>query len=104
MKTLNSIALLIPIFIGLLGFMEESIFILALVSTMATGFIQIIVGILYWIESPKSINIKIYFFFVIVFFLLLFSGVGKEWIWFLPPTLCIYLSILIYSLKNENTK
>jgi hypothetical protein len=102
MKTLNNIAILIPIFIGLLGIIEESLIILALVSTMATGFIQIIVGVMYWIKFPKSIHIKIYFFFVIVFFILLFTIIADEWVWLLPPILCIYISTLVYSLKEKN--
>jgi hypothetical protein len=73
LKTLNTIALLIPICIGLLGFISEGFFMLAAVSTMATGFIQIVVGLFYWIKFPKSIFIKIYFFVVALFFFYYFQ-------------------------------
>ena len=101
LKTLNTIALFIPILIGLLGFMAEDQFILAFLSTMVTGLIQVILGILFWIKFPKNIYIKIYFLIVIVFFLLLFSKIADDWLWFLPPILCLYLSILVYSLKEK---
>ncbi|WP_438965885.1 hypothetical protein [Flavobacterium sp.] len=104
LKALNTIALFIPIFIGLLGLMAEGLFILAALSTMVTGLIQVVLGILYWIKFPKSISIKIYFLIVIIFFLLLFSKIADNWIWFLPPILCLYLSILVYSLKENHEK
>lgn len=100
LKILNTVALTIPLVIAMFGFVSEEYFILSLVSTMATGFLQLIAGIFYWYEFPKSIPIKIYFILVSVFFLLLFLGIGKEWIWILPPSLCIYLSTLIYTKKS----
>lgn len=101
LKTFNSIALFIPIFFCLLGLIAEGFLMLAVLSTMITGFIQIIIGISYWIKFPNSIHIKIYFLVVIIFFLLLFFKTTYDWIWFLPPVLCIYISILIYSIIEK---
>lgn len=93
-KVLNTIALGIPIFITLCGLFENGL--LALLSTMATGLIQIILAFKYWQEYPKNVFIKIYFFGVALFFLLLFFF-NENWIWYLPPILCLYLSLLIYT-------
>ena len=64
LKILNTVALTIPLVIAMIGFISEEYFILSLVSTMATGFPQLIAGIFYWYEFPKSIPIKIYFILV----------------------------------------
>jgi hypothetical protein len=101
LKVLNTIALAIPISIGLLGFIKKEYLILAVVSTMTTGFIQVMAGIFFWYEFPKNNFIKIYFLGVLFFFLAWFAFKLGDWIWILPPTLCLYLSILIYSTKTK---
>lgn len=100
LKVLNTIALGIPISIGLFGFFDEVFIVYAFVSTMATGFIQVMAGFFYWSEYPKSKHIKIYFFFVAAFFFLLITNITDDWHWFMPPLLCLYLSILIYTKKE----
>ena len=100
LKVLNTVALAIPVSLGLLGIANESFFIYALVSTMATGFIQVMTGIFFWREYPTSIHIKIYFLLVAIFFLLLFTKINGDWYWYMPPALCLYLSLLIYTKKN----
>ena len=102
MKTINTLALSIPLSIGFLGIIINDGFLtLAMISIMVTGFIQVVLGIFYWIQFPKKIHIKIYFFFVALFFLLLTLKIAVDWIWFLPPLLCVYLSIIIYSKKEK---
>lgn len=95
-KNLNIIALSIPLFISLFALFENGLFVLALLSTMITGAIQILLAIKYWQEHPKNVLIKIYFLGVTLFFLLLYFYV-TNWIWCLPPLLCIYLSVLIHT-------
>jgi hypothetical protein len=95
-KTLNTIALCIPIFISLFAIFASEILALALFSTMVTGLIQMILAFKYWQENPKNIFIKIYFFIVAVFFFFL-NYFNESWIWFLPPVLCLYLSIIFYT-------
>lgn len=101
LKALNTSALAIPLGIGLFGIIDDSCLIYAAVSTMATGFIQVMVGFFFWSERPKSIPIMIYLALVLVFFLLL-KFTDLQWIWTMPPALCIYLSILVYSQKSES--
>lgn len=67
-KTLNTIALCIPIFISLFAIFESGLLALALLSTMVTGLIQMVLAFKYWQENPKNIFINIYFFIVAVFF------------------------------------
>jgi hypothetical protein len=95
-KNLNIIALSIPLFISLFALFEKGIFVLALLSTMITGAIQILLAIKYWQEHPKNVLIKIYFLGVTLFFFLLYFY-ATNWIWCLPPLLCIYLSFLIHT-------
>ncbi len=101
LKVLNTIAIGIPITFLLLAIFNQGLLIYAALSTMATGFIQILVGFYYWNEFHKSKAIKIYFFFVALFFVLLITPIPIEWFVILPPALCIYLSYLVYSLKSE---
>ncbi|WP_162126344.1 hypothetical protein [Flavobacterium phycosphaerae] len=102
LKVLNTIALAIPLSLGLLGFINETFFIYGLISTMATGFIQLMTGLFFWHEYPKSIAIKVYFFLVAVFFLLLSTNITSDWHWYMPPALCLYLSVLIYTKKEAS--
>lgn len=100
-KALNTIALAIPLMIGLFGIVDESCLIYAAFSTMATGFIQVMVGLFFWTERPRHIPIIIYLVLVAAFFILLKITDNAQWTWIMPPTLCIYLSILVYSQKSE---
>ena len=99
LKTLNTIALCIPLSIALLGIFNQGFLIAALVSTMLTGFIQVLAGVGFWNEYPENVHIKIYFLFVIIFFTLMFLKIGTDWYYCIPPALCTYLSILIYTKK-----
>jgi hypothetical protein len=53
LKFLNTVAIGIPIILALIGVFDESFLMMALVSTMATGFIQVVVGLLFWIKEMK---------------------------------------------------
>jgi hypothetical protein len=103
-KTLNTIALLIPFIVAAGWFFNEDFIILAIVSTMATGFIQVCLGIFLLIKFPKNIPVIIYLSLVLLYFTLLYFNIEKavcgEIILFgMPPILCLYLSIIIYTKK-----
>ena len=72
-KALNTIAIGIPIFILLFGIISEGALILSAISTILTGFIQLILGIILLFKFKEKIHYKIYFISVIIFFSL--------WIW-----------------------
>ncbi|WP_298151624.1 hypothetical protein [Flavobacterium sp.] len=102
MRTLriaNSIAIGIPLLLCLLGFVDEDFFIIGMISSVLTGFLQLLIGVLYLFDYPKSIAIKVYFIATASFFLL-WRCTSFEWIWILPVLLCIYLSAIIYTTKN----
>jgi uncharacterized protein YqjF (DUF2071 family) len=103
LKVLNTIAIGIPITIAMLGFIDEMFIIYALFSTTATGAIQVVTGILFWIKFPTNTFIKIYFGLVVLFFISLFISFYTNWIWFLPALLTVYLSVLIYSTSTNKT-
>lgn len=106
-KQINSIAIAIPLLLLIYGFIDETGFYLSAYSTMLTGLLQIIIGLLYWYKYKNDINIKIYFLLVITFFSLWYYNENILYIdklayilFTTPPILCIYLSIIIH-LKKE---
>lgn len=107
-KNLNTLAIGIPIFKLLFGIISKGALMLSVISTILTGFIQLILGIILLFKFKENIHYKIYFISVIILFSL--------WIWsptinkvdyftytliYIPPILAIYLSILIYKTPNK---
>ncbi len=108
LKLTNSIAIMIPLFLGVLGIVEPISLYFAAYSTMLTGFLQIIVGLFFWKKYKENMYIKIYFIFVVTFFILWYYNVNVNYIdtltWpliFTPLVLCIYISVIIYSQKEK---
>ena len=106
LKLTNLIAIIIPLFLGILGIVEPISLYIAAYSTMLTGFLQIIVGIIFWNKYKENIHIRIYFLLVVLFFSLWLYNVNINYsdtlTWpliFTPFLLCIYISIIIYSKK-----
>jgi len=99
LKALNTIALAIPISIAALGVFDENFLLIALVLTMVTGFMQVVIGLLFWLEYRNNHYIQLYFFVVAAFFVMLLLEATNDWLWCIPPILCVYLSILIYTKK-----
>lgn len=108
LKLTDSIAIMIPLFLGVLGIVEPISLYFAAYSTMLTGLLQIIIGIIFWTKHRKNIYIKIYFLLVLTFFSLWYFNVNVNYIdeltWILLFTtlvLCIYISVIIYSQKEK---
>jgi len=101
LKVLNTIALGIPLVIGLLGFINELFFIYALFSTVLTGLIQVSIAIYLATFRPKNNYIIAYFVLMFTFFVGWLGFGFNTWIWFLPILLSLYLSVLIYSTTSE---
>src|SRR6218665_1558055 len=110
-KILNTIAIGTPLVLLLIGIVTEdkagefSGF--ALLSTMFTGFVQVVLGILLMIWLPNNRYYQIYIVAVVLFFVLWFilhSFDLYDFGYFLlgiPPCLAVYLSVLIYKLPNH---
>ena len=108
LKNLNTFALFLPIGLGLLGFLYESMFLLAYLSIMLTGFIQVLVGLFYWSLHKKDKAICIYFIAVILYFATWYYNNKIEYsnnitmvLFIIPPFLAIYLTLIIHN-KKEN--
>lgn len=108
LKLTNSIAIMIPLFLGVLGIVEPISLYFAAYSTMLTGFLQIIIGLFFWKKYKENMYIKIYFLLVLTFFSLWYYNVNVYYIddltWillFTPLALCIYVSTIIYSQKEK---
>ena len=96
LKILNTVALLIPICLGLTGFIDEMFFIYALFSTVVTGLIQFGIAIYISICYTKNYFIIAYFIITIGFFIGWLGFNFKDSIWFVPLILAVFISIIIY--------
>ncbi|NRT15020.1 heme/copper-type cytochrome/quinol oxidase subunit 4 [Flavobacterium sp. 28A] len=101
LKVLNTVAIMIPLLFVIVGLFITDLLGLAMISTILTGIIQLIIGVSYFMKFPKNNDIKIYFVFVVLFFICISFNLTSGWIWILPPALCAYLSILIYLPKES---
>ncbi len=104
-KILNSIALSIPLILAIIGIFDNEYFTTALMSTMITGFIQVILGFAKLIENRKNKKIQNYLIAVCVFFLLWYLNTKINFVYDdylamalfpVPIILAIYFSIIIY--------
>lgn len=107
-KIINTIAIGTPPALFLIDLVVQGGFsIFALLSTMFTGFVQIVLGLFLMIRFPNNRYYQIYIVSVISFFVLWFMVYSFDlydfhylllWI---PPCLAVYLSVLIYKLPNH---
>lgn len=106
-KYINTFAISLPILLGLLGIIINdsagNYIAYALYSTMLTGFLQVVLGLILLFNEPKNQHIIIYLIAVIVFFMLCYlnatlfdSNKLTYFLFAVPPTLAVYLSVLIY--------
>lgn len=111
-KTLNTIAIGIPIILASIGYLTNDLsgnyYGFALFSTILTGLIQIILGIILLFKFKYNKHYKIYVVSVIMFFLLCIVSTQINKIdyytyslIYVPPLLAIYLSILIYKKQKS---
>ena len=107
-KYLNTIAIGLPLVLTILSIIDISLIILAIYSTMITGAIQLLIGLIILIKEPRNKYIIAYFLVVIAFFSLwyfnvkiIYSDLLTFTLFPIPLLLAIYLSVLIY--KKEKT-
>lgn len=94
-----TISILLPVFLGVIGIFNEDFLFYALVSTMATGALQVLAGAVFWIINRESLDIKLYFSGVVGFFLLAYFLDGHFIVWFMPPALCVFLFWIVFTYK-----
>jgi len=108
-KYINTFAITLPflILITCSIFGDDAIYV-SLFSTIITGIIQIILGLILLLKNPRNKFIQAYLISVILFFVLWYFNVSIYYIDFLtfilvpiPLILAIYLSVLIYRKKKS---
>jgi len=109
-KILNTIAIATPFALLLMEviFRDGGFAMFALLSTMFTGFVQVILGIILLIKFPKYMYYQIYLTGVVGYFVLWFISSEFDlqdgfayFLFSIPPCLAVYLSVLIYKLPNH---
>lgn len=103
-KYINTFAITLPFIIAATyPIYKENALLLALVSTMATGFLQFLLGVKMLVDNPQDKNLQLYMGGVLFFFGLWLTNVligynnFISYILFpIPLILAIYLSLLIY--------
>ncbi len=103
---INNFVVGIPVFFGLLGLVENSLWFIAALSTILTGFAQLIIAVNYLIRFYKDKYRHIYYYFlgVILFFILWISPLDMDFIWIMPLILSIYLTYILYTKQNAFDK
>ncbi|MFG4004656.1 hypothetical protein [Flavobacterium aquidurense] len=108
-KQLNTFAIGLPLLILLTyPITKEGALVYAMLSTIITGFVQVLLGIKMIFEEPHNRYIQIYIGGVVLFFLICFFQIEiyyNEYIRVIlismPAILAIYLSILIYKKTDK---
>lgn len=101
LKYTNGFALSLPLLLGLIGFVDNDFWFFALLSTMITGFLQVLVALLLLFWIPKNIHLYIYFFFTVLFFVLWLGFKIEDEVYILPPALAIYLTYILYNQERH---
>lgn len=106
-KHLNTLAIGLPIILGLLSLINEKYIATAIISTILTGIIQVILGSLLLYYNPKNKCLQTYIVTTILFFLFWYYNVNIIYtelltyiLYPIPIILSIYLSFIIYKRKT----
>lgn len=105
---LNLVFVGFPIALCLLGIWDEVFLFWGLLSTILTGFFQVIIGFGMYFDEPNDNSLKVYVSLVISFFVIwiatAFIEDGLEimrYMFALPPLLALYLTVIIYKKRNR---
>ncbi|MEE1896744.1 hypothetical protein V1389_00255 [Flavobacterium rakeshii] len=101
---INIFAVTLPFAIATLGVFNQDFLIFALLSTMVTGGLQVLLAIISFYKNPKEVHLYIYSTLTILFFLLWKLYPNNEAIFFLPPALAIYHFNIIRTLYKREKK
>ena len=104
MKTLQNINVFflgITILLGLLGIINTSFLIGALISLFLLGVYQGFTGIILFLSHPARIQYILYISGLLTVFLLIW--LGTEWLWMIPPIpMALYFTFLLHT-KNQRS-
>ncbi len=104
-KKINQIAIAIPFVFALISipFVKEGAILVWTLSTMITGFLQLLIAFSMLVTTDKRKRyLIIYFFFVVLFFAMWKSNaINVNYLLLIfPLTLCIYLTLMINYYEN----
>lgn len=96
LQKINLIGLSIPFIVYLIGFViREDLIVLALLSTMLTGLIQLVIGLKLLENYSRHPLLQLYFVVVLLFFILWFTTYW-DFLWVLPAALAIYMTCILH--------
>lgn len=95
------LSIVVPIALGITGIFNSDFLFYALISTMATGALQILAGAIFWIINRRNLDIRLYFSGVVGFFLLAYFLDGHFIVWFMPPALCVFLLWIVFTHEQQ---
>ncbi|KAF2519603.1 hypothetical protein E0W68_04465 [Flavobacterium salilacus subsp. salilacus] len=101
LKHINFFFVGFPLFLGGLGFIMPGLWMIAALFTILTGGFQVVAA-LGWtiIKGYKNVPLIIYWVLTVVFFVMWYLT-NWGWIWFLPPFLAMYFTIILHYLKID---
>ncbi len=105
LQLINAFAIGLPIMLGLIGLGNEEFLIFALIATIITGILQLILGIVFWFKQQESKLIKIYFGLVGLYFISISSSMDLDLYVVLigaPILLAIFLTVILHLPIKEN--
>lgn len=98
MKTLlrlNFFALGLPFALALLAIIDVNLLVLAFLSTMVTGVLQVFIALILLVVNPKNFHLYIYFAVTALFFILCLVFHIENWLFILPVVLAVYLTYIV---------
>lgn len=102
-KTINTIAIGLPLSLLLISIIANEMLFFAAYSTMITGAIQVLLGLFLFVKEPSNKLVIAYLLIVAAFFLLWYYNATIGYSDFLstilfpiPLVLAVYLSIIVY--------
>ena len=111
MKTLNYLNYFfvgVPITLSLIGIINDEFSLFALISMIATGIFQVVIGIKMLIDDPRNKHLITYICGVFTFFILWYLNKNHfridtvtSLLFSMPPLLALYLSVIIYKKANK---
>ncbi|MDV6168267.1 hypothetical protein R1T16_07505 [Flavobacterium sp. DG1-102-2] len=95
---LNYFAIGVPIILGLLSIKSGDFAQEALVSTMLTGALQVLIALILFARNPNDKRLYGYFAITITFFILwLGFDINEDWLFAVPPALAAFLTYIVIS-------
>lgn len=92
---LNFFAMGLPLTLCLLAIIDVNLIMFALLSTMITGGLQVLIALLLLLVNHRNIHLYIYLILTILFFSLWLVFDIEYWLFAIPPFLAVYLTYIV---------